>query len=61
KYFSAFLWGTKETAPDNATIVFYAINRDDDENITSIIFNFVDADYFKSNYKIIDSEEYQDS
>ena len=61
KYFSAFLWGTMETAPDNATIVFYAVNRDEDEGITSIRFNFVDADYFKSNYKILDSEEYQDS
>ena len=46
-----------ETAPDNAVIVFYAVNRDEDGKITSIRFNFVDADYFKANYKIIESPE----
>jgi hypothetical protein len=44
-----------ETAPDNAVIVFYAVNRDEDGNIGSVTFNFVDADYFKDHYKIIDS------
>lgn len=57
KYFSAFLWGTKETAPENATIVFYSINRDEDEKITSIIFNFVDAEYFRNNYRILSADE----
>lgn len=57
KYFSALLWGTMETAPDNAVIVFYAVNRDEDGKITSIRFNFVDADYFKANYKLIDSPD----
>ena len=43
--------------PDNAVIVFYAVNRDEDGKITSIRFNFVDADYFKANYKLIESPE----
>lgn len=53
-YFSAELWGTMETAPSNAIIVFYSVNRDDTGKITSITFNFVDAEYFKGNYKIIE-------
>ena len=57
KYYSAYLWGTMETAPDDAVIVFYAVNRDEDGNIGSVTFNFVDADYFKDHYKIIDSPE----
>lgn len=57
KYFSALLWGTMETAPSDAVIVFYAVNRDEEEKITSIRFNFVDAEYFKANYKEIYSPE----
>ena len=53
-YFSAFLWGTMETAPSDAIIVFYSINRNDSGTISSITFNFVDAGYFKDNYNIIE-------
>lgn len=53
RYFSAFLWGTMETAPSDAVIVFYSVNRDDNDKITSITFNFVDYGYFKENYSFL--------
>ncbi len=53
-YFSAMLWGTMETAHSDAVIVFYDVNRDENGKIVSINFNFVDAGYFKSNYRIIE-------
>ena len=52
-YFSAFLWGTMETAPSDAIIVFYSVNRDDNAKISSITFNFVDYGYFKENYSFL--------
>lgn len=52
-YFSAFLWGTMETAPSDAVIVFYSVNRDDNAKITSITFNFVDYGYFQENYSFL--------
>ncbi|MBR4914671.1 MAG: hypothetical protein IKZ42_05290 [Clostridiales bacterium] len=54
KYYSAFLWGTMETAASDAVIVLYSVDKDDSGKIDAISFNFVEADYFKANYKIID-------
>ena len=57
KYFSAKLWGTMETAPDDAVIIFYSVDKNEDGTIESISFNFVDADYFRGNYKIVGEDE----
>ncbi|MBR4344055.1 MAG: hypothetical protein IKP88_15380 [Lachnospiraceae bacterium] len=53
KYFSASLWGTEETAASDATVVFYSVKKDENENITAVEFNFVDAEYFSKYYRII--------
>lgn len=53
RYFSAFLWGTEETAAIDAVIVFYVVAKDPEGKITDINFNFVDEDYFQRNYKIL--------
>ena len=55
RYFSAFLWDTNETAPEDAVIVFFAVERDPAGNITGINFNFVVKDYFEKNYRVIPS------
>ena len=53
--FSASLWGTVETAPADAVIVFYSVERDTEGKISSVTFNFVDAGYFSTHYRIIPS------
>ena len=55
KYYSAFLWGTMETAASDAVIVLYSVDKNEEGKIEAISFNFVESDYFKANYKIIDS------
>lgn len=55
-YFNAFLWGTDLSAPENASLVFYEITRDEQGVITNVNFNFVDADYFRENYKVLQSQ-----
>ena len=44
-----------ETAASDAVIVLYSVDKNEDGKIESISFNFVEADYFKANYKIIES------
>lgn len=41
KYFNAPLWGCQESAPSDAWILFYKIERDSDGTIKDIEFNFV--------------------
>ena len=53
RYFSARLWGTEETAPSDAVIVFFSVERDPEGNITGINFNFVVKDYFEKYYREI--------
>ena len=52
-YFSAFLWGTEETAPEDAVVVFYSVGRDAEGEISDINFNFVVKDYFDANYEVV--------
>ena len=52
-YFSASMWDTEETAAMDAVIVFYVVEKDQEGKITEITFNFVDSEYFKRNYKIV--------
>ena len=51
QYFSAFLWGTEETAPSDAVIVFFHVERNPEGNISDIEFNFVVRDYFDTHYR----------
>ena len=55
RFFSAFLWDTEETAPDDAVILFYAVERDPEGNITGINFNFIVHDYFQKYYRVVPS------
>lgn len=41
KYFNAPLWGCQESAPSDAWVLFYKIERDTDGGIKDIEFNFV--------------------
>jgi len=52
--FSAELWGSTETAPSDAVIVFYEVARDEEGQITDVDFNFVDREYFENNYRVIE-------
>ena len=51
--FSAFLWGTTETAPADAVIIFYYAEKDPEGTISRIDFNFVSAGYFSTHYRIL--------
>ena len=53
--FSAPLWGTKETAAADAVIIFYSVENDSEGKICAVDFNFVDAEYFSTHYRIITS------
>ena len=51
--FSAFLWGTTETAAADAVIVFYHVEKDPGGAISQVDFNFVSAGYFRTHYRIL--------
>ena len=51
--FSAFIWGTIETAPADAIIIFYDVVRNPEGIITSIDFNFVNSSYFDTHYQVL--------
>lgn len=51
--FIAPLWDTTETAASDAVIVFFSVERDPAESITVVSFNFVDAEYFNTHYRVI--------
>lgn len=53
-YFSATLYGTKESADIHAVLIFYRIDHDKQGNITDIEFNFVARDEFDRTYDILD-------
>lgn len=53
--FSAHLWGTTETAAADAVLVFYRVQRNPEGTVIAVDFNFVDAGYFSSHYRIIPS------
>ena len=55
RYFSALLWDTEETAPEDAVIVFFSVERNPEGNITEINFNFVVHDYFTTHYRVLPS------
>ena len=54
RYFSAFLWGAALSAADDATLVFYSVDRDENGCITDVSFNFVAKQEFEASYSIIE-------
>lgn len=53
QYFSAVLWGTRESAQKDAVLVFYSIFRDEVGNIIDADFNFVERTEFDCTYHIL--------
>lgn len=53
RYFSAPLWGTIESAPADAVIVFYSITHDPSGKITDADFNFVVREEFEKQYDVL--------
>ena len=53
KYFHAFLWGAPLSAPKDAIVVFYKVERDENQEITEIDFNFVQYKEFIATYDIM--------
>ena len=49
-YFSAMLWGTKESAARDAVIVFYNITRNESGRIIDASYNFVCRSEFERTY-----------
>ncbi|MDO5133637.1 MAG: hypothetical protein Q4D81_11765 [Eubacteriales bacterium] len=56
RYFSAPLWGTVESAPADAVIIFYSITHDESGNITDADFNFVVREEFEKLYNVLPAE-----
>lgn len=54
KYFRAPLWGSVLCAAQDAVLVFYKIERDEDGKIRDIDFNFVARDEFDKTYEFLD-------
>lgn len=51
--FTAPLWGTVESAPGDAVIVFYSIDYAEDGSITDADYAFVVREEFEKNYRIL--------
>ena len=52
-YFNAELWGTMMSAPIDAYLMFYSIDRAEDGSITDASFNFVVRDWFEGVYSVL--------
>lgn len=50
KYFSAPLWGTIESAEQDAVVIFYSIIRDSEGHVIDADFNFVCRPEFEKDY-----------
>ena len=53
--FTAFIWGTEETASSDAVIVIFDTDRDAEGRVTGVNFNFVEIGYFNNHYRVIES------
>lgn len=53
RYFNAFLWGADISAADDATLIFYSVDRDEAGSITDVSFNFVAKSAFDESYVIL--------
>lgn len=55
RYYEAELWGTLENAPQDAILLFYSIERDENGAVTDDTqFNFVARDEFERDYRMAD-------
>lgn len=55
RYFSAALWGTLETAARDAVVVIHQVDRNGQDEIVGVTFNFVARDEFNRTYTVISS------
>ena len=53
RFFSAVLWGTPESAPRDAVLVFYELSYGADGAVTDAVFNFVVQSEFRDTYRIL--------
>ena len=53
RYFRAVLWNTSLSAPRDAVLVFYRIDRDKDGQIRGMSYNFVVREEFDKSYQIV--------
>lgn len=53
KYYTAPLWGSILSAPGNAVIIFYRIDKNEQGEIQDIDFNFCDRQEFDANYDVV--------
>lgn len=53
KYFNAPLWGSMLSAAEDAVILIYSVDRDANDKIIDIDFNFVARDEFNRDYVIL--------
>ena len=51
--YSAELWGTNETAAEDAMIVFYSISYDDEGKVIDAEYNFVERQEFEKTYSVL--------
>ena len=53
--FTAFIWGTEETAASDAVVVIFDTDRDAEGRVAGVNFNFVEIAYFNKHYRVIES------
>jgi hypothetical protein len=54
KYFNADLWGARLSAAKDAVVVFYKVEREENNQIKTIDFNFVAWEEFERTYSIVE-------
>lgn len=52
-FFNAFLWGADLSAARDATLIFYSVDRDENDAIADISFNFVAKSAFDESYTLL--------
>ena len=52
-YFAASLWGTIETAAKNVVIIIHHVEKNDENEIISVNFNFVAREEFDKTYRVL--------
>lgn len=52
-YYNAFIWGAMLSAADDAVVVLYSTARDEQGNISDVVFNFVDRKSFERDYDVL--------
>ena len=57
RYFCAQLWGTALSAPEDATLLFYRVDRSADGTVVEAEFNFIAPAVFAQDYCICTAEK----